>query len=268
MESLYEQAFERGVHVVAANKKPLTIDWAKRQALLRLASESHRSYLYETTVGASLPVIDTLKNLVRTGDRVRAIEGCLSGTLGYLTNELMSGTPLSTAVRTARRLGYTEPRPQEDLSGLDVARKALILARELGIPLELQDVSVTPFVPQAYLDEPEVEPFLSALETIDQEMAERIATYKDEGRVLCYLARIDPTAFRDDSRPVLHVGPVAVDSEHPAAQLRGSEAFVAFTTERYQDYPLIVRGAGAGGAVTAAGVLADTLRVAQTLRGR
>ena len=262
MERFYEQAFLRGVHVVAANKKPLTIPTPALDRLQTLARKHHRSYLYETTVGASLPIIETLKNLVRTGDHVRLIEGCLSGTLGYLTNEVMAGTPLSKAVRTAKALGYTEPQPQEDLSGLDVARKALILARELGLAVELEDLTVEPLVPAELLAEPNLEVFFGRLEEYDEAFAVQIAALRAESKSLRYLASIDPTTSR------VHVGPVGVEAGHPATQLRGSEAFVAFTTARYQDYPLIVRGAGAGGAVTAAGVLADALKVAQTLRGR
>lgn len=264
MEDLYRRAFAHGVHVVAANKKPLTIPWEEREALMQNARRTHREYHYETTVGASLPVIDTLKNLVRTGDSVHLIEGSFSGTLGYLTNELMSGKPLEAAVREAKDLGYTEPLPQDDLSGLDVARKALILARELDLPLELDDVVVEPMVPARFIDELDLDKFFAGLKSYEEEYAKEIAAIRDEGKILRYIARIDPNA----EGAKLIVGPVAVDAEHPAASLRGSEAFVAFTTARYQDYPLVVRGSGAGGAVTAAGVLADILRTAQALRGR
>jgi len=265
MEELYQRAFAQGLHVVAANKKPLVIDWTERNQLLAKAKAHHRQYHYETTVGASLPVIDTLKNLVRTGDRVRLIEGSFSGTLGYLANELMAGTPLSQAVTKARELGYTEPHPRDDLAGLDVARKALILARELGLPLGMGDVEVEPFVPANVLGESSVEVFLESLRNLDKTIASRIEGLRAEGRVLRYLARIDPEA--PEGRKLV-VGPVAVPLEHPASRLRGTEAFVAFTTERYSDYPLIVQGAGAGGAVTAAGVLTDVLKIAQSLRGR
>lgn len=264
MEELYLRAFEHGIHVVAANKKPLTIPWADREALMMSARKSHREYHYETTVGASLPVIDTLKNLVRTGDSVRLIEGSFSGTLGYLTNELMKGKPLEAAVREAKDLGYTEPLPQDDLSGLDVARKALILARELDLALELDDIVIEPMVPAEFIEELDLDKFFAGLKSYEDTFAKQIKQIQDDGKVLRYIARIDPNA----KGAKLTVSPVAVDAEHPAASLRGSEAFVAFTTARYQDYPLVVRGSGAGGAVTAAGVLADILRVAQALRGR
>lgn len=264
MEQVYAEAFRRGVHVVSANKKPLTIPWEQRQSLMAAARKYHRAYHYETTVGASLPVIETLKNLVRTGDRVQRIEGSLSGTLGYLANQVMTSVPLSKAVETARSLGYTEPEPQDDLSGLDVARKALILARELGLALSLEDVHVEPLVPEELIAERNVDNFLSALRGYDATFSRKIEAMQKEGRVLRYLARIDPSAPNKQ----LTVGPVFVEQQHPSTRLRGSEAFVGFVTERYSEYPLIVQGAGAGGAVTAAGVLADVLRIAQSMRGR
>ena len=264
MQDVYQEAFRRGVHVVAANKKPLTQSGETYHALKRSARAAHRAYHYETTVGASLPVIETLQNIVRTGDEVLLIEGSFSGTLGYITGELMAGVPLSEVVRTARDLGYTEPHPQDDLSGLDVARKALILARELGLSFEMADVQVEPLVPEALLAHTELEDFFAALKSHDATAAEYIAGLKAEGKTLRYLARVDPRA---EGGPVLAVGPVGIPAEHPATRLRGAEAFVAFTTRRYNEYPLIVQGPGAGGAVTAAGVLADVLRVAQTLRG-
>jgi len=267
MEGLYAKAFARGIHVVAANKKPLTIDTEGRDALLRAARGAYRAYRYETSVGASLPVIDTLKNLVRTGDKVRLIEGSFSGTLGYLTNELMAGQPLATAVRTAKELGYTEPQPQDDLSGLDAARKALILARELGLSITMEDVKLEPLVPAELLAEKELEAFFARLEDYEPTLKAQLDGFRAEGKSLRYLARIDPSAA-ERGEAIMTVGPMAVPGDHPASHLRGAESFVAFTTDRYAEYPLIVQGAGAGGAVTAAGVLADVLAIAQTLRGR
>lgn len=263
MEAVYHQAFERGIHVVAANKKPLTIAGEDRDALLAAAKAKYRTYNYETTVGASLPVIDTLQNLVRTGDKVRRVEGSLSGTLGYLTNVLMEGVPLSQAVKDAKRLGYTEPHPRDDLSGTDAARKALILARELGLRMDFDAVKVEPLVPQEILQEADLDRFFAALEAYDATFAEKIEAMKAEGQVLRYLATVDPAAT-----PALSVGPTAVPADHPATRLRGTEGFVAFFSERYSEFPLVVQGAGAGGAVTAAGVLADVLRIAQTMRGQ
>lgn len=265
MERVYQLAFARGIHVVGANKKPLVVPLPEWDQLQAAARRHYRHYLHETTVGASLPVVGTLEDLVRTGDRVRLIEGSFSGTLGYLANALMAGQKLSDAVMDAKRRGYTEPHPRDDLSGVDAGRKALILAREVGLRLEMSDVVVEPFVPADLLEHDDLDAFFAALRSVDEEVEERIAGYRREGKVLRYLARIDPLA---SGAGAVQVGPVAVDLQHPASRLRGSEAFVAFSTERYAEYPLIVQGAGAGGPVTAAGVLADVLKVAQSLRGR
>ena len=264
METLYAEAFARGINVVSANKKPLALPQARADALKADARRHYRAFQYETTVGAALPVIDTLKNLVRTGDNVVRIEGAFSGTLGYLCERLTAGEPMSKAVRRARERGYTEPNPRDDLSGLDVARKALILARELGLRLDLADVALEPFVPAAHLREDDPEKFLASLGGLDAAFAERVGGLARRGCLLRYLARIEPGA----AGPKVTVAPVEVNAAHPAASLRGAEAFVAFYTERYEEYPLTVRGAGAGGDVTAAGVLADILRLAQNIRGR
>ncbi len=264
MEKTYRAAFAQGINVVSANKQPLALPQAERVALLNEARRHFRAYHYETTVGAALPVIETLKNLVRTGDHVVSIEGAFSGTLGFLCDRLSQGDSLSVAVRKAKDLGYTEPNPRDDLSGLDVARKAIILARELGIQVELSDVVLEPFVPAENLREDDPEKFLQSLTALDASVAARVANCKAHGRFLRYLARITPGATGSQ----VSVGPVEVEATHPAASLRGAEAFVAFHTERYREYPMVVRGAGAGGDVTAAGVLADILRLAQNIRGR
>lgn len=263
-ESLYKRAFAAGAHVVAANKKPLALPWNERQALVAEAHKHSRSYFYETTCGASLPVIETLKNLVRTGDVVHRIDGSLSGTLAFLSDSVMRGQRLSEAVAQARHKGLTEPHPRDDLSGLDVARKAVILARELGVPVELSDVAIEPFIPAEWLSENDPELFVKKLEGLDKTFAEQIERYRRASLTLRYLAQVE----RVDTGVRVKVGPVAVEALHPATSLRGEEAMVAFNTQRYREYPLIVRGAGAGGDVTAAGVLADILRLAQNVRGR
>ncbi|MDP1579670.1 MAG: bifunctional aspartate kinase/homoserine dehydrogenase I [Candidatus Didemnitutus sp.] len=262
MEQVYIAAFALGINVVSANKQPLALPWAQREELHASARRTYRVYLYETTVGAALPVIETLKNLVRTGDQVVRIEGAFSGTLGYLCEQLTAEVPLSVAVRRAKELGYTEPHPRDDLSGLDVARKALILARELGLALDLGDVALEPFVPAGFLQEDDPEAFLQKLSTADATLAARVAEMRASGQLLRYLARIEING----GAAKVSVAPVGVDAAHPAGPLRGAEAFVAFHTERYREYPMVVRGAGAGGDVTAAGVLADILRLAQNLR--
>ncbi|MFY0531132.1 ACT domain-containing protein [Nannocystis pusilla] len=263
--AVYEAALARGIHVVSANKRPLAATWPVRQGLMDMARERHRRWEYETTVGASLPVIDTLKGLVRTGDTILRIEGSFSGTLGYLAGELSRGVPLSHAVRDARARGYTEPHPRDDLSGLDVARKALILARELGMQLDLEAVAIEPFAlggarprrPRALLPRPRRA----------RRRRRRSHRAHAPGRPRPPLPRPDRSSAPAGA-PAVRVGPVEVEPDHPAARLRGTEAFVAFTTDRHRAYPLLVQGAGAGGAVTAAGVLTDILKIAMSLRGR
>jgi aspartokinase/homoserine dehydrogenase 1 len=256
------------VHVVSANKRPLTVEHDAFEALRSVARASHRSFHYTATVGAGLPIIDTLGTLLCAGDRVRLIEGSFSGTLGFVLEQLVQGAPLSRAVREAKRLGYTETDPREDLSGVDVVRKSLILARELGLKLDLGDIQVAPFVPASLLEQPgDAEAFLRSLEALDAPMAWDIERHRRRGEVPRYLARIAvPAVENDDVTAEVSVGLRWVAPTHPAAQLHGTDAQVAFTTARYAASPLVVQGAGAGGAVTAAGVLADVIAIAQALR--
>jgi homoserine O-acetyltransferase len=258
MEEVYEQAFRRGIDVVASNKRPLAVPARRLERLREARRQSHRQYLYDTTVGASLPVVATLRRLTRAGDRVRTIEGSLSGTLGYLCTELAKGVPLSLATRWAIGLGYTEEDPRDDLSGLDCARKAVILAREAGLSVALEEVAVTPFVPPGLLAAPP-EGILAALRGQDEAMAAEVERLRPEGRVLRYLTRI---AAGPDGRAEVRVGPVAVEPSHPAARLVGVEAQVVFATARHAETPLVVQGAGVGGASTAGGVVAEIFRLA------
>ncbi|WP_176064505.1 homoserine O-acetyltransferase MetX [Anaeromyxobacter diazotrophicus] len=258
MEQVYAEAFRRGVHVVGANKRPLVVPWGAREALVAGRRQAHRHWRYETTVGASLPVLDTLRGLVRAGDRVRRVEGSLSGTLGFVTSELTKGFPLSLVVRWARELGHTEEDPRDDLSGLDAARKAVILARELGVAAEVADVAVEPLVPREALPGGSLQELYEGLRRHDAGFAARCAALRDRGLVLRYVARLDLSG----DRPALSVGPVEVPASHRAASLQGVEAYVAFTTDRHADLPLLVQGAGVGGALTAGGLLSEIFEVA------
>ena len=256
---VYEEAFRRGIHVVGANKRPLAAPWPERERLHAARRQGHVHFHYETTVGASLPLIDTLKNLVRTGDRVRSLEGALSGTIGFVLGEVEKGTALSLSLRWARELGYTEADPRDDLSGVDTARKSVILARELGLRAEVDAVQIDPLLPPEALAGGSADELLEALRRHDRAFAERVAGVRARGKVLRYLARLDVASGR------IAVGPVEVGPDHRAARLRDVEAYVAFTTDRYPTSPLLVQGAGVGGAVTAGGVLTDVLRVASAL---
>jgi aspartokinase/homoserine dehydrogenase 1 len=208
--------------------------------------------LHEATVGAGLPVIDTLQQLVASGDRVLSVEGCPSGTMGFLFGELGRGVPFSQAVRAAMAAGYTEPDPRDDLCGLDVARKGLILGRLLGYGGELSDLAVESLVPEALRDV-SVDEFLDALPTLDAEWARRVDDARARGEVLRYRVRA--------TRGGVRVGLVGAPLGGSLASLEGTDNIFVFTTARYRERPLVVSGPGAGAAVTAAGVLGDLLRM-------
>jgi bifunctional aspartokinase / homoserine dehydrogenase 1 len=246
-------ALGAGMHVVLANKRPVTAE-KRRYDALRAAAQTHgRRLLHEATVGAGLPIIDTYQKLVESGDRVAKIEGCPSGTLGYLFGELGRGTRFSAALRGAIAKGYPEPDPREDLSGLDVARKALILGRLLGFPGELEDIAVESLVPEggARLSRDE---FLRRLEEYDAPWEQRVAAAAARGGVLRYRAIVTPRRIR--------VGLVVVDASSPMASLNGTDNQFIFTTMRYKKNPLVITGPGAGPAVTAGGILNDVLKLA------
>ena len=246
-------AVAAGFDLVLANKRPLTSSRADVQALHDAARTSGRRMLFETTVGAGLPVMDTFAKLVDAGDRVLRIEGCTSGTLGFLLTEIGRGRPFSEALRKAMAKGYTEPDPRDDLSGSDVARKALILARMLGYKGELSDVTVESLVPESSRRLSR-QAFLESLESLDEEWRERQEAATRANAVLRYVLAVTPRRVT--------VGLRAVDMSHPLAGLRGTDNQIVFTTPRYQENPLAITGPGAGPAVTAAGVLNDVLKLA------
>lgn len=251
-------AIKAGWHVVLANKKPLAVSQDQFDELFEEARARGVYLRYEATVGAGLPILDTLSKLEEAGDEVRSIIGCFSGTLGYLMTELEAGTPFSQAVTTAHALGYTEPDPREDLSGMDVARKALILARTLGLRVNLDDIKVDALFPSGLShNDPKI--FLQNLAKLDQQWKERLQTAKHNNTVLRYVASI--------KRDGIRVGVEAVAADSPLGRLRGTDNQVSVTTRRYDGNPLIVSGPGAGAAVTAAGVLNDILAIATSAGG-
>ena len=256
MEEVYQQAFRRGIDVIAANKRPLAAPSRRARELREARRQHHRHFAYDTAVGASLPVLDTLRKLVQAGDRILRIEGALSGTLGYLASEVQKGVPLSMATRWAVGLGHTEADARDDLSGLDSARKALILAREAGFDVDLADVVVEPFVPLALLDAGGA----GRLAAPPRRRAGRrggAAARRREGAALPRHHRAGRRRTGlDPGRPGRGRAP-----SHPAARLVGVEAFVAFTTARHAERPLLVQGAGVGGPLTAGGVLAEIIRL-------
>jgi len=251
---LLSAALASGMDLVLANKRPLAGPRPIAESLWSEARSRGRKILHETTVGAGLPVFYTYYKLYESGDRVRQIQGCTSGTLGFLLTEVGNGRPFSEALRAAMTKGYTEPDPREDLSGQDVARKALILGRLLGFRGELADVEIEPLVPPEAVRLPLAD-FLARLAEWDPWWAERAAAARDKGRVLRYLATV--------TRRKVAVRLAAVDASDSFAGLSGTDNQIAFTTRRYdRKNPLVIKGPGAGLAVTAAGVLNDVLKLA------
>ena len=242
-----ELALERGYGLALANKVPL----AGSQALFdHLMTGRTR---YESTVGSAVPVIETARALMRAADHVARVQGALSGTLGFLCTGLETGQPFSQLVIEAMQRGYTEPDPRIDLSGMDVARKALILARTLGRSLELADIAVTSLVP-AELNALPLADFLTKVADLDAQYQQRVAQASADGHVLRYVATVDDEGAR--------VGLQAVPRDTALGQLRGNDNLVAFSTRYYPDEPLVLQGRGAGYDAAAAGVHADIVALA------
>ena len=253
----YHGWLARGIHVVTPNKKANSgpLPYYKSLQNARRAAGTH--YLYEATVGAGLPVIQTLRDLRETGDDITSIEGIFSGTLAYLFNVFDGSESFSSIVRTAKQKGYTEPDPRDDLSGMDVARKLIILGREMGLTLEMSDVQVTGLVPKA-LEKASVEEFMARLPEFDAEMSSMLAAARKKNQVLRYVGRIDAGGKAT-------VGLTHLDAKHAFANIALTDNVVRFATRRYCDNPLIVQGPGAGPEVTAGGVFSDLLRLSAYL---
>ena len=253
----YPKWLERGIHVITPNKKAFSSDYDAYQALQVAADKGSSHYFYETTVGAALPVISTLCDLIYTGDDVRSIRGIFSGTLAYLFNVYDGSKPFSEIVREAKESGYTEPDPRDDLSGMDVARKLTILARELGQGIEIGDFPVKSLVPEALQDCP-LDEFMEKLSDYDDEMAALYEKAEANGKKLRYIATLDAEGNAS-------VGLESVDSDHPFSNINLTDNIVQFETDRYSANPLVIQGPGAGPEVTAGGVFADLLRLASFL---
>jgi len=249
----YQEWLDRGVHVVTPNKKANTGSWDDYRALRAASQGPGPRYLYETTVGAGLPILQTLNSLIETGDQVHRIEGILSGTLSYLFNAFHGDRPFSAILRQAKEEGFTEPDPRDDLSGMDVARKVVILAREMGMPLGLDEVAVDGLVPEPLRDG-SVETFLENLPEHDAAMTKILRDAQAEDKVLRFVGSVT----RDGEASVrLRRYPL----DHAFARISHTDNIVRFQTDRYDKNPLIVQGPGAGPQVTAAGVFTDLLRL-------
>jgi aspartokinase/homoserine dehydrogenase 1 len=255
--SKYLELLEDGVSVVTPNKLAASGGYDYFVSLKNVARKKGVSFLYETNVGAALPVIGTLRDLVNSGDKVLRIEGVLSGTLSYIFNSFDGRVGFSEVVKEAKLKGFTEPDPRDDLNCSDVARKILILARECGYGLEYGDVVVNQFLPMACLEAESVEEFWVRLKSFDGYFEDMRSKAVSGGGVLRCVARFE------GGRAV--VGLEVVSKEHSFYGLSGSDNVIAFTTSRYKERPLVIKGSGAGGEVTASGVFADIIKAANYL---
>lgn len=247
----------RGIHVITPNKKAFSASQTYYEAIRDAAEEGGSHYFYETTVGAALPIIKTIRDLVDTGDSIRSVKGILSGTLAYLFNVYDGSKPFSEIVVDARNSGYTEPDPREDLSGMDVARKLTILARELGQKIEIGDFPVQNLIPEALRDS-SVDEFLERLADYDDEMLQQYNAAKAEGKVLRYIATLNAAGEAE-------VGLKTVSEDDAFSNMQLTDNLVQFSSERYSQNPLVIQGPGAGPEVTAGGVFGDLLRLATFL---
>ena len=247
---LYQTFLDHNISVVAANKVAASNSYESYERIKETALKRGVKFLYETNVGAGLPIIGTINDLRTSGDRILKIEAVLSGTLNFIFNAISADTPFSETVRLAKELGYSEPDPRIDLSGMDVVRKLVILTREGGYHAEQEDVEKHLFVPEDIMNG-SIDDFWRRLPELDSDFEARRKVLESEGKRWRFVARMEMGK--------MSVGLEAVDSHHPFYGLEGSNNIVLLTTERYREYPMLIQGYGAGAAVTAAGVFANII---------
>ncbi|CAG8646244.1 8407_t:CDS:2 [Paraglomus occultum] len=259
----YPEFIKAGLHIVTPNKKAFSGDLGFYKKIVDLAREKKVLIYHESTVGAGLPVINTLKDLVGTGDEIVKIEGIFSGTLSYLfnsfspTEETAGDTKtFSDIVRIAKENGYTEPDPRDDLNGVDVARKVVILGRLAGIDLSLDTLPVENMVPEPLRAVASADEFLTKLPDCDDHFDQLKKAAQNNNKVLRYVGAVDPVNGKSS------VSLLSLSTSHPFASLKGSDNIIAFTTKRFPN-PLIIQGAGAGAAVTAFGIFSDLIKIAE-----
>ncbi len=249
----YRQVLNSFVSVVTANKIACSSEYALYSELKRIAREKNVKFMYETNVGAGLPIISTLNDLIRSGDKILKLEAVLSGTLNFIFNTISEEISLSRAIKLSMEAGFAEPDPRIDLSGIDVKRKLLILARESGYMLENGDISIVPFLPEECF-KGSLDDFWKTIISFDTIFEERRKKLTKENRKLRFVARLD------EGKATIELEEVGIT--HPAYPLEGSNNILSITTLRYHEQPMVIRGYGAGADVTAAGVFADIIRVA------
>lgn len=248
-------ALEKGGYAVLSNKKPLSDSQKLFDILIK---NDHHHLFFETTVGAGLPVISTLKSLIHTGDKVVQIQGCFSGTLGYIFSQMEEGVSFSAAVKNAKQNGFTEPDPRDDLSGKDVARKALILARLCGYKLELSDIKLQGLYPSS-MQKISREQFMQLLPQLDLQYKKKMNDALRIGKTLRFVATF--------GKGICQVGMKEVDRGSDIGSLRGPDNLIVFKTKRYFTNPLVIKGPGAGVEITASGVVSDILQILVQLQG-
>ena len=253
----YKEILDSSISVVTPNKRANASSFDYYIQLKQSAIKHNVRFLYETNVGAGLPIISTLNDLVSSGDKVIKIEGVMSGTLSYIFNSYTSGKTFSQIVKEAKEKGYTEPDPREDLNGMDVARKLLILARETGLSLELKDIKVENLVPEPARNTKTVDEFFEKLKEFDGEFEEKRKCAESKGNVLRYVALLE--------NGKAEISLQEVNEKHPFYSLSESDNIFVLTTKHYQNRPIVVKGPGAGADVTAAGVFADVIRISNYL---